>query len=229
MNNSLLLFVLLLIAVNSIAAQKKGIATGQREGTYLRKGNELIYRWVHYKPDGSFCFNKVTLKYSYDYRKLLKRYGSIKYHEDEFKDYIHKDPFISHLSTLARQLEEKASACNIYKASLALSFVQALPYQYNMGSYQRYAVETLLDMQGDCSDKSILFAAILSIWDIDCIFLDYPDQKHLAVGVWSRIAKGAYYNHRGRKYFYCETSSPGFFIGDQPDGYKYADIYAVTD
>jgi hypothetical protein len=103
------------------------------------------------------------------------------------------------------------------EVDVALSFVQSLRYQEGMGYYQRYAVETLIDGRGDCSDKAVLFGGILSYLWYDWVFINL--ENHLAVGVWCPTEIfGTYVTQAGRRYYFCETTAE-----DKPVGYCYDD------
>jgi hypothetical protein len=141
-------------------------------------------------------------------------YRKITHKSEKFMNYICKDPFKKNLSVVANCLENVADQNGLRKSDVALSFVQSLQYQ-SIPYYQKYAMQTIYDNCGDCSDKSILLAGIFSQWNYDCIFLDFED--HLAVGIYSEDRTGTYYEHRGRKFFYCETTTPGFKIGNAGD------------
>lgn len=97
------------------------------------------------------------------------------------------------------------------------SFVQgALPYVSEEGEYPKYPAETLVE-GGDCEDKSILLAALLRALGYKVALLVFDgDPGHMAVGVDCPGCRGAYYLHDGVKYFYLETTQPGWAPGEVP-------------
>jgi hypothetical protein len=108
------------------------------------------------------------------------------------------------------------------EVSFILAFVQSLPYTVDSvtagyDEYPRFPLETLVDDGGDCEDTSILFATILLILDYDVVFISPPE--HLAVGVWGTELSRYHYTYNDRTYYYCETTSNGFRIGDIPSDY----------
>lgn len=140
-----------------------------------------------------------------------------------YNQFVKQDPYREDLGVLASSLLDLARQHGLNQVDVALSFVQSLPYQ-KMGYYQRYAVETLIDGMGDCSDTSMLFAGILAAWRIGAIFLDYP--THLAVGVWTEgNQEGWHYDQMGRKYYYCETTGVWRF-GNVPSSSR-RDAYLI--
>jgi hypothetical protein len=114
-----------------------------------------------------------------------------------------------------------------------LNFVQdSIIYRYDNETagceeYWKFPVETLVDKNGDCEDTSVLLASILDVLDYDVALLYYSwkeDDKslgHLAVGVSLDEDYGSYVSaENGKKYFYCETTSENFLIGEKPEKIK---------
>ena len=157
-----------------------------------------------------FSFN-FDLTLGLNWQSMQNRYKKLNHNHGNYKRFIKQDPYYNVLVVVANQLRLYANQYNLNECELALSFVQSLPYQRNMGTYQRYVAETLIDGRGDCSDTSVLYAGILKVWDYDCLFLLFPD--HLAVGVWSNNRYGCYWSNQGRKYYFCETTGSGWEIG----------------
>lgn len=117
------------------------------------------------------------------------------------------------------------------RISLALSFVQSLPYAFDDDSkgvdeYVRYPIETLVDGCGDCEDKVILLSALLYEMDVDFILLSLPE--HIAVGVHcDGVRAGHYLPFRGKRYYYLETTTEGWEISQIPEDYQSAEMEAV--
>lgn len=44
--------------------------------------------------------------------------------------------------------------------------------------------------------------------------------RHVAVGVWCEGCYGTYVRYKGKKYFYLETTYPGWELGEMPDELK---------
>jgi len=136
------------------------------------------------------------------------------------------------IADLVQRIEGTAwqNSFNEYETvSVAVSFVQSLPYAYDnvttpYDEYPRYPIETLVDNGGDCEDTSILLAAILNAMDYDIVLLNPP--KHVAVGILGGEGiHGVHYEHNGGKYFYIETTGEGWEIGEIPDEYKGESAY----
>jgi len=108
-----------------------------------------------------------------------------------------------------------------------VTMIQQMPYIADSISsgddYTNYPVETLYDGGGDCEDKAILSASLLKRmgFDVKLIFLETSDKKrsHVALGVSLKNEKdleGSYWEFKDRKYFYLETTYPGWQIGEVP-------------
>ena len=86
--------------------------------------------------------------------------------------------------------------------------------------YWRYPVETLVDKKGDCEDTTVLFASIMEALGYDTVLLFYhleDDLGHLATGIHvDGNPEGEYVIHKGQKYYYCETTTVGYTIGELP-------------
>jgi len=121
------------------------------------------------------------------------------------------------------------------RIQFALSFVQRLPYvpddvSTGYDDYTKFIMETLTSLKGDCEDTSILFASILESepFNYDAVLLEPPG--HMGVGLLMRSEfDGFAYIHDGRQYYYVETTTEGWGIGQVPDQYRdsKATIYDV--
>ncbi|MBO4327962.1 MAG: hypothetical protein J5831_00965 [Bacteroidales bacterium] len=126
---------------------------------------------------------------------------------------------------LARQLADTITS-EKGRIEAALSFVQSLPYAKDQTSkgreeYLRYPVETLADGMGDCEDKSMLLGAVLGEWGMDYVLLLPPD--HLALGVrCDSVEADRYFQFDGKKYYYLETTSRHWKIGQIPKQFAQA-------
>lgn len=216
------ILIVLLCNFNVVSGQKKKIVYDTASGEYSRIGNEVTYNWVYKDSDGATYNLSFSIIFNRGWHYMQEVYKKKNHDHGNYTRFIKNDPFKNDLKVLADQLQKLANRHGISETELALSFVQALPYQETMEGYQRYSVETLIDAKGDCSDTSVLFAGILAVWNYDCIFLNFPD--HLAVGIWSEsIPGGSYWRHRGRRFYFCETTGTGWRIGFGADDWNTTD------
>lgn len=183
---------------------------------------EVIEKEYSWRYDGRTWELSLSVPESiYEYYSNLERpptkdysiYVTHPYDDEYLRTLIEKINFIS----ISRDYTE------MEKVNLVISFVQSLPYTYDSvttpyDNYPRFPLETLVDGGGDCEDSSILTAALLYGMNYDVILLGLPG--HVACGVYVQDVYGYYYTMDDRKYFYLETTSQGWELGDIPDDYR---------
>lgn len=185
---------------------------GGEQGRNYRHGNSITYEWKYIDKYLGIEHNMAfQLDLGWNFDKMQANYRSKNHQHGNYNRFIQDDTYIHLLKIVANHLRKVAKEQYLNEVTVALSFVQSLPYAPNMGNYQRYCVETLIDGRGDCSDTSVLFAAFLWYWGYDGVFLEFPG--HLAVGVTTDGFGECYYPIWGRDYFYCETTGSGWAIG----------------
>jgi hypothetical protein len=123
---------------------------------------------------------------------------------------------------------------SVAETDFILSFVgSAIPYVET--DVAELPAQTLID-SGDCKDKSILYASILKSLGYKVVLLSYPIAEHEAVGVTlddSQLPQGSslsYYLYNGTKYYFAETTTPNWTLGDNNGGivqHSSAYVYAV--
>ncbi|WP_227020121.1 hypothetical protein [Sinanaerobacter chloroacetimidivorans] len=102
-----------------------------------------------------------------------------------------------------------------------ICFVQNLNYVSDIvgtgyDEYPKFPLETLADEGGDCEDSAILLASLLRELGYDTVLIQLPN--HMAVGLkGDENVRGVYYEVDGVRYFYIETTSTGWKIGEVPD------------
>ena len=91
-------------------------------------------------------------------------------------------------------------------------FVQSIPYETSGENPPKFPVEIFVDRSGDCDDKGLLLAGLLSREGYKAALLSFKDESHLAVGI---VCPGTDYKKTG--YAYVETTNVTF-VGIPPDG-----------
>ncbi|ACL15705.1 hypothetical protein [Methanosphaerula palustris] len=66
---------------------------------------------------------------------------------------------------------------------LITAFVQQIPYKSVDGAGAKFPIQTYQDQAGDCDDKSLLLAALLSAENYNVSLLVFPAEEHMAIGV----------------------------------------------
>jgi hypothetical protein len=131
---------------------------------------------------------------------------------------------------LADSLEKTAQANNFdyfHTAEFAQSFVGgAIPYLLTEGP--ALPGQTIID-SGDCEDKSILLGAILENMGYDTTLILFPPatsngEGHMGVGIRfsdyqlpDNQENVVYYTYQGNKYYFAETTTPNWHIGQISD------------
>jgi hypothetical protein len=122
--------------------------------------------------------------------------------------------------------ENNGFTSDFERIQFALGFVQRLPYVTDSvtsgyDDYTQFIMETLTNLGGDCEDTSILFASILESepFNYDAVLLEPPG--HMGVGLlMSQDFDGFAYIYDERQYYYVETTTEGWGIGQIPDQYR---------
>ncbi len=144
------------------------------------------------------------------------------------------DTYINSLVEGIRNAAQRDGFNKSQTVDFAVSFVQSLPYTFDnvttpYDEYPRYPVETLVDNGGDCEDTSILMAAVLQGMGYGVVLITPP--KHCAVGVLGGEGiSGTYWEYKGGKYYFLETTGEGWKIGQLPPDYKgaQASVYGMV-
>lgn len=214
------LFMIAIIAIVPHAGSSRefGSVEGESDDAVVtRWGKTITFNWDQELPGG--YVENLELRLTIDnYWYIRSVYSRINHDHGLYYRFVLGDPFYQNIRSLASALRGLAQSYCMNEVDLALSFVQALPYQ-KMGHYQRYAFETYFDGQGDCSDTSVLFAALLQALGYGAVFIKFED--HLAVGVLCPPdMEGTYWVFNGRRYYYAETTGRGYQIGQCPEKFQ---------
>jgi hypothetical protein len=84
-------------------------------------------------------------------------------------------------------------------------FIQSIPYETKSDSPPKFPIETYVDKSGDCDDKSLLLAGLLSREGYNVSLLSFTPESHMAVGV---VCPGGEYKQTG--YTFVETTNLSF-------------------
>jgi len=110
-----------------------------------------------------------------------------------------------------------------------ISFVQNIRYDRPGGTLDLLPpLAALAKMFGDCDTKAILLYVLLERMGIDCAMMWSQKYKHAMLGV--RIStRGNYKLFNGKKYYFLETTYPGWAIGDLPPDFKNKRFWFVNE
>lgn len=88
---------------------------------------------------------------------------------------------------------------------LITTFVQSLRYETLADNPAKFPVETVVDGSGDCDDKSLLLAGLLSREGYRIALMSFGPEEHMAVGI---VADD--YLYKNTDYTYIETTNISF-------------------
>jgi len=129
-----------------------------------------------------------------------------------FIDDPHQEPFFSDLIAELRRVRSDLNLDDDRYLELCTVFVQSLPYDDDTVLIEpKFPIETYGDGTGDCDDKSLLLAGILSREGYSVALLLYSEEAHMAVGV-----KGDGCRDIGDGYVFIETTRPNL-VGIVPE------------
>jgi len=122
-----------------------------------------------------------------------------------------QEPFYSDLQGQLRKVKGNAGLSDDEFVDLMAVFVQTIPYETTPENPAKFPIETFAEKAGDCDDKSLLLAALLSREGYRTALLSFPEESHMAVGI---VCNGAEYRNTG--YAYIETTNVSY-VGVPPD------------
>jgi len=185
-------------------------------------GYLISYRWDHQGQEYDLTYRFDPNRYS-TYVAMSHQIESY----DDFIDYATPaDPEIVAFAGKLDAMADQGTMDDETKANFFLSFVQSLKYTQDnttqgIGEYPRYPVETLVDQIGDCEDTAMLYISLLEAIGLEAVLLILPEATaeagHAAAGVALMGVDGSYYEAEGVTYFYAETTTVGWKVGEMPE------------
>ncbi len=121
-----------------------------------------------------------------------------------FVEEKHQDAFYASLLDALHQVRREKGLDSDRYVELVTSMAQSMQYRTDPANLApKFPIETFGDGYGDCDDKTLLAAALLSRDGYDVAVLVFSPEKHVALGV---RAPGLDYRHTG--YAYVEMTTP---------------------
>lgn len=97
---------------------------------------------------------------------------------------------------------------------IVVSFVQGLEYAIPSNDGQLFApIEFMNHYYGDCDTRTLLLYSILKNWEVDVVILGSDFYAHSMLGV-NLPSSGKYKNYLGERYYFWETTSEGWELGN---------------
>jgi hypothetical protein len=208
-----------------------GVANGSEDGTQDTDDDDGILYYdlslieVDYKKEYKWSYDGYIFTVFMDFNNMDYILNKSKDRQSwDIQEYVNSDAdYIVELASKLNDFADSRGYTGYERVDFVLSFVQNIKYSYDnetseSDDYWRYPIETLVDEAGDCEDSSFLFASIMEAMGYDAVCLNPPG--HMAVGIYSQNHTGWYITSQGKDYYYCETTSPGWKMGDMPEIYQ---------
>ena len=121
------------------------------------------------------------------------------------------EPFYADLLAALREIRDREGLGDDRYLELITVFVQSIPYRTDASVAEpKFPIETYVDGEGDCDDKSLLLAGLLAREDYGIALLYFGDEAHMAVGV-----KSAGRPYQNTTYAYIEATNTSY-VGIPP-------------
>ena len=115
------------------------------------------------------------------------------------------------------------------RVSFVISFVQNMKYERPGGVLDLLApLASLAERYGDCDTKAILLYVLLERMGIDCAIMWSYKYKHALLGI-NISTRGDYKKLNGKKYYFLETTYPGWSIGTLPPDFKNKSYWIIDE
>ncbi len=141
-----------------------------------------------------------------------------------FVDESHQEPMYESMLFGLRRLRDSLGLDDDRYAELIVTAVQSLEYRTDPVYLEpKFPVETVGDADGDCDDKTLLAAALLSREGYDVAILLFTPEQHVSLGI---RTDGSTYGGSG--YALVETTTPTLF-GWVPDTLNGGDVILESE
>lgn len=219
---------------------------------HLPEPERIIQRsWQAYQTTDSYCAsyeaplktqeeaayfrNTLQLYYDGNYAKFWNTLYHYLYQHDAGK--------LSFLQDSLRQIAVDNDLSQTDFASLIVSFVQDIPYEFVLpeactGNEQKpcngnvlfglYSpAEFVYQLKGDCDTRTLLLYTLLENFGFDAVIFNSREYEHSMLGIDLPLA-GDYLTHRGRNYYFWETTNVGWMPGTLPPELNNTDYWKIV-
>jgi len=123
----------------------------------------------------------------------------------------HQEPFYEDLLAALREIRDREGLDDDRYLELIAAFVQSIPYETDASIVEpKFPIETCVDAEGDCDDKSLLLAGLLAREGYGVTLLYFGEEGHMAVGV---ASAGCRYRNTSCAYIEATNAS---YVGIPP-------------
>ncbi len=125
-----------------------------------------------------------------------------------------QDPMYADLTAQFRKIRDDQGLTSDEYLELMAAYTQSLTYETTPDNPAKYPVETVVDGAGDCDDKSLLLAGLLSREGYKVALLLFSPEAHMALGIGSVDSL-----YRDTGYAFLETTNLSY-VGVPPDEFE---------
>lgn len=131
--------------------------------------------------------------------------------------FSHGYPLLEKIARGFHTICEKEEFNGKDKIRFIVAFVQQIEYERPGGAFDLFHPVIMLDRKfGDCDTKALLLHILLERMGVDCAIYWSSYYRHAMLGIASGSYSGTYKLFSGKKYYFLETTMPGWEIGDMP-------------
>jgi hypothetical protein len=116
-----------------------------------------------------------------------------------------QDQVFLDLITRFREIQNKENLSDDEYIELITAYTQSLTYETIGENPAKFPVETIVENAGDCDDKSLLLARLLSLEAFQVSLLSFKPESHMAVGIGSDDT-----SYKNTGYAYIEATNYSF-------------------
>ncbi len=231
------MFIFLILAA-SLSASSYGVSAPVLEVYASKAAAESKPGYIH--RDYEWYYKNKKWRMSYDFPADIYAF----YHEIP-RQFVHLGEIVTNednrkvLRGFIRFFKRTAESQQWNRRELAFfvtRFVQYIPYKSDKESlgedtHNRFPVETLVDRAGECTDKSVLLAAMLDELGYDVALLYMRSKSgvnHMRVGISDVETSRWHVDYDGKKYFYLETVLTNAIIGEIPGEYRLIGLMRIS-
>jgi len=193
--------------------------------------------WNKYSYDSLYCLSYVMTSNTSEASKELRNkiYSQERNYEKYWRNIYYElyNADKESISFLQDSLQQIATQYQLNRnefAKLIVSFVQDIPYNYVMPGpcdrtdhpcmgNERFGilspVEFLYTLTGDCDTRSVLLYAVLKHFGYNSLIMISNEYRHAMIAI-DLPASGDHIIHKGKKFYFWETTNTGWLPGMLP-------------
>ena len=147
-------------------------------------GKELTFNFTLFKSNYNLTFDiEKSLIDDVKQNSKTNQYDTgLGMRQDQYDTFVYDYYDEDVLNTIINAISKSEGRKDYDLAQLLVAFVQSIPYDY-YAKDPKFTMETLYNKTGDCDDKSILLAKLLSHAGYQTCLVIYEKGQHMAVGL----------------------------------------------